>query len=229
MKREWFDALSREILNPNYGLFLPCANGCVYQPNPASAINRDHLAYFRFAGRAVGLAIFHKQLLDVHFTTSFFKHMSGEQIDVSDLESIDPDFHRNMQFIQDHSVEGMELVFEVSVEEFGTHHSVELVPGGKSIEVTDENKSKYIALYCNLVTTRRIEQQTFCFKEGFHEFVPRSLVKLFSPAELQLLISGLPNVKTKTKTKTNKNTNYKVHSNLSLCIHSRTFAQLFFL
>ena len=52
--------------------------GATFQPNSHSDINPDHLSYFRFAGRMMGLAIFHCQLLSVYFTRSFYKHILGE-------------------------------------------------------------------------------------------------------------------------------------------------------
>ena len=40
--------------------------------------------------------------------------------------------------------------------------------------------------------TTSIRAQIDCFLEGFHELVPAELVSIFSPAELELLICGLP-------------------------------------
>ena len=56
-----------------------CAVGATFQPNSLSDVNPDHLSYFRFAGRMMGLAIYHKQLLNVYFTRSFYKHILGER------------------------------------------------------------------------------------------------------------------------------------------------------
>jgi E3 ubiquitin-protein ligase HUWE1 len=40
-------------------LFEPCAaDAQTYQPNKASGINGDHLAYFKFVGRVIGKAVF---------------------------------------------------------------------------------------------------------------------------------------------------------------------------
>ena len=58
VRREWFDEVSAELFNPDNALFLRCNDGTL-QPNPASAINQDHLSYFRFAGRVIALAIYH--------------------------------------------------------------------------------------------------------------------------------------------------------------------------
>lgn len=53
---EWFFLLSHEVLNPMYCLFEYAGrdNYCL-QINPASAINPDHLAYFRFIGRFIAM------------------------------------------------------------------------------------------------------------------------------------------------------------------------------
>lgn len=42
--------------------------------------------------------------------------------------------------------------------------------------------------------TGAIRAQLDAFLEGFYELVPRDLVKIFSEAELELLISGLPEI-----------------------------------
>jgi len=51
--------------------------GATFQPNSLSDVNPDHLSYFKFAGRLMGLAIYHQQLLNVYFTRSFYKHILG--------------------------------------------------------------------------------------------------------------------------------------------------------
>ena len=53
-------------------------SGATFQPNCNSWVNPDHLHYFRFAGRIMGLALYHKQLLDAYFTRSFYKHILGK-------------------------------------------------------------------------------------------------------------------------------------------------------
>ena len=61
------------------GVVSGCAcAGSTFQPNSNSSVNPDHLAYFHFAGQAMGLALFHQQLLSVYFTRSFYKHILGE-------------------------------------------------------------------------------------------------------------------------------------------------------
>lgn len=53
-------------------------SGTTFQPNSNSAVNPDHLNYFRFAGQILGLALYHRQLVNIYFTRSFYKHILGK-------------------------------------------------------------------------------------------------------------------------------------------------------
>lgn len=95
--REWFFLLSHEIFNPSYGLFEYSAHdNYTLQINSASYINPDHLSYFKFIGRCLGLAIFHQRFLDAYFVPSFYKMILGKHISLADLESIDAELYRSL-------------------------------------------------------------------------------------------------------------------------------------
>ncbi|KAI7053233.1 putative E3 ubiquitin-protein ligase, partial [Hortaea werneckii] len=65
LSREFFFLLSHEMFNPFYCLFEYSAHdNYTLQINPHSGINPEHLGYFKFIGRVVGLAIFHRRFLD---------------------------------------------------------------------------------------------------------------------------------------------------------------------
>ena len=73
LTREWYSVLAREIFNANYALFTATSDSVTFQPNAQSYINPEHLSYFKFVGRVIGKAICDGQLLDAHFTRSFYK------------------------------------------------------------------------------------------------------------------------------------------------------------
>lgn len=88
--REWFFLLSHEIFNPSYGLFeYSTHDNYTLQINNQSGINPDHLSYFKFIGRCLGLAIFHRRFLDAYFVPSFYKMMLAKSMMLEDLESVD--------------------------------------------------------------------------------------------------------------------------------------------
>eukprot|EP00731_Ephydatia_muelleri_P036853 Em0338g4a len=147
VRREWFDSLSKDILNPDYALFTQSVDGSTFQFNSHSGVNPDHLSYFRFAGHLMGLAIYHQQLLSVYFTRSFYKHILGVPVDYRDVESVDPEYANNLQWLLDHEIDnlGLELTFSIESDAFGAATMVELIEGGSQIPVTDQNKELLIS------------------------------------------------------------------------------------
>uniref|UniRef100_A0A671UPE1 HECT-type E3 ubiquitin transferase n=1 Tax=Sparus aurata TaxID=8175 RepID=A0A671UPE1_SPAAU len=194
--REWFDILSNEIINPDYALFTQSADGTTFQPNSNSSVNPDHLNYFRFAGQILGLALYHRQLVNIYFTRSFYKHILGIPVNYQDVSSIDPEYAKNLQWILDNDISdlGLELTFSVETDVFGAMEEVPLKPGGTSMLVTQDNKAEYVQLVTELRMTRAIQPQINAFLHGFHTFIPASLIQLFDEYELELLLSGMPEI-----------------------------------
>ena len=132
--REWLYLLSHDMLNPYYGLFQYSRDD-VYtlQINPDSSINpvsqpssppltlscpppQEHLSYFYFVGRVMGLAVFHGMYIDGGFTLPFYKvhahsltgcvslslslqQLLGREITLDDMESVDPDIYRSLKWM----------------------------------------------------------------------------------------------------------------------------------
>jgi E3 ubiquitin-protein ligase HUWE1 len=160
-----------------------------------SYVNPDHLSFFTFIGRIVAKAMYDDCKLEAYFTRSFYKHMLGKKVDSSDMEALDPDFYKNLQWMLDNSIEGvLDLTFSADTDEFGRVKVVDLKPGGRDIEVTDDNKLEYVSLMCEHQMSHGIKQQLAAFLQGFHELIAPELVAPFDANELELLISGLPTI-----------------------------------
>lgn len=71
---------------------------------------------------------------------------------------------------------------------------MDLIPFGRTIAVTDENKLLYVKLVTHHKMTTAIKSQIDSFLDGFYQLIPAELICIFSPAELELLICGLPDV-----------------------------------
>jgi len=194
-------------------LFLPTADSA-FQPNKNSSINSEHLAYFKFIGRVIGKALFDGQLLDAHFTHSFYKHILGLTIMYNDMEAIDPEYYKNLKWILDNDISDMELTFSLQNEEFGVMTVHELKPGGAKIPVTNENKEEYVKLITEFKMTTAIKPQINTFLDGFHELIEPQLISMFTPSELELLISGLPDIDIDDLRKNTEYKNYTIDSPL---------------
>jgi len=196
LSREFFAILAKEMFNPNYALFMSTEDGCTFQPNPNSSINPEDIRYFRFVGRIVGKAVIDGFLLDAHFTRSLYKHMLGVKPSHHDMQAIDPDYYKNLQMILEHNLAHLSLDLTFSTEDytFGRKTTRDLIPNGRNIPVTEETKAKYVDLVCQHRITTAIEKQIKAFLEGFHELVERDLISIFTAKELELLISGMPDI-----------------------------------
>jgi len=196
LSREFFAILAKEMFNPNYALFMSTEDGCTFQPNPNSSINPDDLRYFRFVGRIVGKAVVDGFLLDAHFTRSLYKHMLGIKPTHQDMQAIDPDYYKNLQMILQHNLEdiGLELTFSTEDHSFGRSQTLDLIPNGRNISVTEETKARYVDLVCEHRMTMAIEKQIKAYLEGFYEMVDPDLISIFTAKELELLISGMPEI-----------------------------------
>ncbi|XP_018898771.2 E3 ubiquitin-protein ligase HUWE1 isoform X2 [Bemisia tabaci] len=195
--REWYMIISRDIFNPMYALFKTSPGDRVtYMINPSSNCNPNHLYYFKFVGRVIAKAIYDNKLLDCYFTRSFYKHILGIPVKFTDMESEDYTFYQGLAYLMENGVSslGYELTLSTEVQEFGVTEVRDLVPNGRFIPVTEENKMDYIQLVCQMKMTGAIRQQLTAFLEGFYDIIPKKLISIFNEQELELLISGLPNV-----------------------------------
>lgn len=194
--REWYIILARQIFDPNYVLFTrSAAKAATYQPDKRSYINREHLENFRFVGRIIGKAIYDGQLLDAYFTRSFYKHILGLKPTYHDIEAQDPDYYKSLKWMLENEITGVfDYNMSAEYDEFGRQTVVDLVPNGRNIPVTEENKADYVRLVTEVRMTKTIEKQIEAFKEGFYELIPHDDVKIFNELELELLMSGLPDI-----------------------------------
>lgn len=60
---------------------------------------QEHLSYFHFVGRIMGMAVFHGHYIDGGFTLPFYKQLLGKPITLDDMELVDPDLHNSLVWI----------------------------------------------------------------------------------------------------------------------------------
>ena len=74
-----------------------------------------------------------------------YKHVLGKPIDHRDLESIDPEYYKSLVWMLDNDIDGvLDLTFSTERDEFGVVETIDLVPNGRNIAVTNENKADYV-------------------------------------------------------------------------------------
>ena len=85
---------------------------------------------------------------------------------------------------------GYDLTFSTEIQEFGVTEVRDLIADGRNVivscvllslikitlgcsQVTDDNKTDYIKLVCQMKMTGAIRKQLAAFLEGFYDIIPR--------------------------------------------------------
>ena len=112
------------------------------------------------------------------------------------MEAIDPDYYKNLKMILEYNLEdiGLELTFSTEAHSFGRSQTIDLIPNGRNIKVTEDTKERYVSLVCQYRMTTAIEKQINAYLQGFYELIKPELISVFTAKELELLISGLPDI-----------------------------------
>ena len=99
----------------------------------------------------------------------FYKRMLNKKLVLQDLESIDPVLYSSLSWIQDNSIDelDLEMYFCANFEVLGKVEEYELKPGGKQIKVNDENKEEFLSLMAYWKFSAGIEEQTVAFLDGY--------------------------------------------------------------
>ena len=188
LRREWFDGIVSEMLDPSRGLFISKDGGRSLVPNPHSATTAgaDHLSYFALLGRIAGLALFHCVPLNASWSRSFITAVFEFELTAADLESVDPEaFEKKVVYIRDCDRTALEnlalaftddcepaLLYELPAER---NACVELKEGGAEISVTEDNKAEYIQLLVEHRVVGAIRPQIAAFRSGLGVFVTGEL------------------------------------------------------
>eukprot|EP00944_MAST-04C_sp_MAST-4C-sp1_P006413 g6413.t1 len=194
VKKEFFQVMLRELLDPNYGMFVYNDKSrqlwfnCDTFENPVK---------FHLFGTLLGLAIYNQVILDIYFPNVVFKLLvQGKSFvpKLEDLKDIDVDLHQSLQMIlscEDASAVGS--TFEISRKSmFGEVINTELKPGGASIEVTNENREEFVNLYVKHLIVDSVLKQYDAFRRGFQRVCDSKPFTFFRADELELLICGSP-------------------------------------
>lgn len=194
--REWFQVLSRQMFDPNYVLFIPVSSDrTTFHPNKLSSINDEHLMFFKFIGRIIGKALYEGRVLDCYFSRAVYKRILGKPVSVKDMESFDPEYYKSLVWMLENDITDIITEnFAVEDDAFGVTKIVDLCENGRNIPVTDDNKHEYVRLVVEHKLLASVKDQMAEFLQGFHDIIPAELIAIFNEQELELLISGLPDI-----------------------------------
>lgn len=158
--------------------------------------------YFNFIGKIVGKAIVDRRYIDLPLSPVFWKLVHKKAATMKDVSEIEPSLGKTLlelQSILDQNIQNPSIVSYkgVPIEDLHLYftlpgyESIELIPGGRHVQVTLENLQQYI----DLVSKETLMQipQIAAFREGLNSLIPVEALEGFSSEELEEIICGSSN------------------------------------
>ena len=158
-------------------------------------LTRDYTLFphYEFLGRVLGKAVFESILVEPQFCLPFLNQFLGKSNSIEDLKNYDLEYYQNLTkllHLKDEELEKLGLTFETTIGAGASARSVELCKCGAQQVVTKKNAIQYVHLLSHHKLNVEGSLQTKAFLKGCRNLIPASWVRLFSPYELQKLISG---------------------------------------
>ncbi|KAJ2959303.1 hypothetical protein NQZ79_g5236 [Umbelopsis isabellina] len=191
--KEFISQLSALAFSPAFGLFSSTSVDHFLFPSPSSYVHgTDHIALFRFMGKVLAKAVYEGILVDAQFASFFLAKLLGRNVFIEQLQELDADMFRNLMFLKRYEgdVGDLCLTFSADMDFFNETKTVDLKYNGRDIPVTNDNRIEYIYVMGDYMLNQRIQEQTKAFIEGFKSIISDNWIRIFSPAELQRVISG---------------------------------------
>ncbi|KAF6266493.1 hypothetical protein COO60DRAFT_1469979 [Scenedesmus sp. NREL 46B-D3] len=201
--KELLEAAVAAGCQPEYGLFAAAEGSNLVYPNPAAEAIPQGLALLEFlemsgcvllpVGLMVGKALYEGILLNMVFAPCFLLSLQGGRPGLDDLAALDKQLHSNLLTVKacpPEDVESLGLTFSVERQLFGKTVQTDLLPGGDSLAVTGDNRLLYVHLLADHLLNTRLGRATAAFAGGLSVLLPPSWLRMFSPSEINQLISG---------------------------------------
>ncbi|KAF9113932.1 Ubiquitin-protein ligase E3B, partial [Mortierella sp. AM989] len=147
--KEFMESFLESGFSPNLNLFTTStASMNMLYPSPTSHFTHPStgLELFRLFGKMLGKAMYEGLLIEVKFANFFLSKILGRTVFLDEMRSYDEQVFQNLMFVKKYEgdIEDLGLTFSLDEEIFGTHRTIELMAGGKDIEVTKDNRINYI-------------------------------------------------------------------------------------
>jgi hypothetical protein len=192
VQKEFFQVVLNKLLDPLYSMFS------YDEETRYSWFNQDCLEpiqMFEFAGIILGLAVYNGVIVDVRFPKLMYDMLIGDShCSLEDVCATWPELGRGLKQMLEWNDGDVEDVFcrtfEVETVSFGAVKSVELIPGGASIPVTNNNRKEYVDKYVHWLCSASIADKATALRKGFLRVCGGYALNLCRAEELELLMCG---------------------------------------
>ncbi|XP_037926273.1 apoptosis-resistant E3 ubiquitin protein ligase 1 isoform X4 [Hermetia illucens] len=204
LRREWFELICSALFDPRGGLF--CAfhdkQQALVHPN-ANRPPHLKLKHYEFAGKIVGKCLYesalggtYRQLVRARFTRSFLAQLIGLRVHYKYFEQDDPDLYLSkIKYILDtdlDTTDSLEVYFVEEVYDVSGQltKTIELIPNGSKVRVTNATKNQYLDALAQQRLCNNVREEIDSFLKGLNGIIPDNLLSIFDENELELLMCG---------------------------------------
>lgn len=193
LTKELLEAASTALFDPDRALFCRTQETGTLYPHPLALQQPSGAALLTLAGALVAKAFYEGILLQAPLAPFFLARIiQGRMPSLDDLSTLDPDVHRNLLMLKRYKdAAALMLDFTVEHEVFGTRCTEELIPGGSTILVNNDNKMHYVHLMADWHLRKRVSPAAVAFAKGFDAVMPAAWLKLFTAKEANELLGGV--------------------------------------
>ncbi|KRT83810.1 hypothetical protein AMK59_4307, partial [Oryctes borbonicus] len=174
------------------GFYAPRQGRCTFERQNA----------FRNVGRLLGLCLLQNELCPIFLTRHVLKSILGRPIKFHDLAFFDPVVYESLrQLVVDAETKdnnslftALDLNFSIDLcpEEGGG--TLELIPGGKDIEVTSANVYDYVRKYAYYRMVKAQEKAIENIRTGVFDVLPEGSLDGLTAEDLRLLLNGVGDI-----------------------------------
>lgn len=193
LTREFF-YLSVTRLFSDYSFFKIVNDRVFWFPDVTFETNQD----YALLGSLVAMSFVNKVAIPIRFPILMYKKLLDKPLSINDLYELDESVAKSLlQLIEyrntNQSIEDLALTFSLNVDIFGKNELILLRNNGDKIPVTNDNLDEYIQDYVNYKLDTSVKAQFDCFAQGFRMICPLNMYSIFTPEELDMMISGESN------------------------------------
>ncbi|XP_072935848.1 E3 ubiquitin-protein ligase hyd isoform X3 [Epargyreus clarus] len=172
-----------------------------YSPRQGRA-TPERINAFRNVGRIIGLCLLQNELCPMFLNRHVLKYMLGRPVRFHDLAFFDPVVYESLrQLVVDaetgdsHSLfAALDLNFSLEMCEEEGGGCVELVPGGRELEVTALNVYDYVRKYAQHRMLISQEKALEAMRVGILDVLPESALEGLTAEDLRLLLNGVGDI-----------------------------------
>ena len=194
--RDWFSIIIEELFKPERHLFKKAnTKEFAYLINEYSEdYYKNHLEYYYFTGQVIAKALYERNPIKAYLSKLIIKFLLNLEITIDDAKYCDEEVYKSFQFILNNSISD-ELAIGTFVStkkdpKSGTDVITELKENGNEILINDTNKHEFCELFFKAQFITCTLSQTKSLTEGFISLMPRDMITILDPDELELLICG---------------------------------------